>query len=86
MRIKRKIEEEIKIYYTMLELLKGHIEHVRDYLERHGWKECGGYSGEVYIDRKEYAGHYKYVKQFQSEDEMKNEMEDVYALLSLTEQ
>lgn len=84
--IKRKeIEEEIKLYYTMIELLKGKVRPVRSYLERHGWKECGGYSGEVRVDGKEYAGHTKYVKRFQSEDERKNEMEDIYTFISLME-
>lgn len=85
MKIKRKIEEEIKIYYTMTELLKRKVEPVRSYLKKCGWKECGGFSGEVHIDGKEYAGHSKYVKQFRSEDEMKNEMEDICMFISLTE-
>ena len=83
--IKRKIEEEIKVYYTMIELLKRKISPVRNYLKQHEWKECSGFSGEVCVDGKEYAGHYKYVKQFRSEDERKNEMEDIYTLISLTE-
>lgn len=83
--IKRKIEEEIKVYYTMIELLKGKVRPARSYFERHGWKECGGYSGEVCVDGKEYAGHTKYVKRFRSEDERENEMEDIYIFISLME-
>ena len=65
--------------------IKGKVRPVRSYFERHGWKECGGYSGEVCVDGKEYAGHTKYVKRFRSEDERKNEMEDIYTFISLME-
>lgn len=86
MKIKRKITEEIRIYYTFRDPHnRRHTESAIEYLERHGWKRSGGFCGDVCVDGKEYSGCYEFVKQYQDEDEIRKEMEDINTLISLTE-
>ena len=74
----RDFSADIRIFYDFDDMFNSRRSYAPvAYLEKHGWKELGGFCGKDDYMGYEVEGCHHYVKAFTDIDQMKSELEDI---------